>query len=210
MSGEVQGKEAEPLQVAPQQQPEPQPQGELSPIASEGAMPAAQNNPEVQGQIAGQMNQITPEQIMQALIQYGGGQAPPVAQSANALSLLGNEMSARNPQIDPAFAAALALRESSGGRNIPEGSNNPYGIMSYADDGTRSLAQYPDFTTATLGGGPQDQQGLRGTLMGGKYDPYLESGNLEDFFNTYSPSSENAPIEDQVAQFMQLLQLFQR
>lgn len=153
---------------------------------------------------------ISPDQIRAGLTEFGGGTAPPVASYSAQLAQLGNELARRYPNIDPAFIAALALKESGGGQNIPEGSNNPYGIMSDDQTGNRSLAQYPDFGVATLGGGQNDQQGLRGTLFAGPYDEALQSGNLEQFFNTYSPPSENALTAQQVVEFLQLLEYFNR
>ena len=151
----------------------------------------------------------TPEGITQGLTDWGGGTAPPVASFAAQLAELGNMLPGT---IDPNLIAALSLKETGGGSNlIPglEGKNNPYGIKSFDEAGNSSFANYPDYGVATLGGGPQDQQGLKGTLMGGLYDKFLESGNLEDFFNTYTPQGEGNPtLEEQLKTMEQLLEYF--
>jgi len=190
MTGGGQGKSPEPLRVA-------------KPVSAAQSSGTPTPTPQ-------QTNTISSEQIQQGMSDFGGGTAPPIGTASASLAQLGNELAQRYPQLDPAFVAALALRESGGGANMLEGSNNPYGIMSYDNSGSRQLASYPDFETATLGGGQNNQQGLRGTLFSGAYDDAFKSGDLEQFFNTYSPPSENAPTAQQVADFLQLLEYFKR
>ena len=147
---------------------------------------------------------ITAEEILAGLAARGN-QNVPIAQAAPQLAELGNSLPGN---IDPFFAAALALRESGGGLTSGVEENNPYGIMTWDPNGNRTLASYPDLATATLGGGPNDQMGLRGTLNGGLYNDFLQSGNLSDFFNTYSPAGENASTDEQIALFRELLNYF--
>lgn len=151
---------------------------------------------------------ITAEQVLAGLAaRANGGAMPPIASNASALAQLGNSLPMN---IDPFFPAALALRESGGGvtSGVPE--NNPFGLMSWDQQGNRALAQYPDLQTAILGGGPQGQRGLAGTLKGGLYNKFLESGQMADFLNTYSPPGENATVEDQAALLNELLQYFRQ
>lgn len=151
---------------------------------------------------------ITAEQVLAGLAaRANGGAMPPIASNASALAQLGNSLPTN---IDPFFPAALALRESGGGvtSGVPE--NNPFGLMSWDQQGNRALAQYPDLQTAILGGGPQGQRGLAGTLTGGLYNKFLESGQMADFLNTYSPPGENATVDQQAALLNELLQYFRQ
>lgn len=172
----------------------------------------AQMPPQMQAQIPTAMPtpfpRITAEQVLAGLAaRANGGAMPPIASNASALAELGNSLPTH---IDPFFPAALALRESGGGvtSGVPE--NNPFGIMSWDQQGNRALAQYPDLQTSILGGGPQGQRGLAGTLKGGLYNKFLESGQMADFLNTYSPPGENATVEDQAALLNELLQYFRQ
>lgn len=150
---------------------------------------------------------VTPEEILKGLLAQSGGKDIPVASIVQQLAELGNSLP---DNIDPFFPAALSLRESGGGVTSGTDRNNPYGIMTWDKQGNRELAAYPDLATATLGGGPRNQMGLKGTLNNGLYENFLQSGNLSDFFNTYSPSGENASTEDQIALFNQLLKYFRQ
>jgi len=152
-----------------------------------------------------QYPRITPEQVLAGLMKQSGGRDIPIASVVQQLADLGNSLP---PIIDPFFPAALSLRESGGGVTSGTDRNNPYGIMTWDEQGNRELASYPDLATATLGGGPRNQMGLKGTINNGLYENFLQSGNLADFFNTYSPSGENASVDDQIALFNELLQYF--
>jgi hypothetical protein len=104
---------------------------------------------------------------------------------------------------------ALAIKESSALRDIPGNEkmrefNNPFGIKPPG-----GLAQYPDIATSIVGGGPNDQQGLKGVLGSGAYDDYLESGELEDFLNVYTPGGgANRSIKDQIEELQEYLDYF--
>jgi hypothetical protein len=151
---------------------------------------------------------ITADEILAGLARRAnGGQIPPIAQAAQQLADLGNSLPTN---IDPFFPTALALRESGGGVTSGVQENNPFGLMTWDEQGNRSLAPYPDFQTAVIGGGPNNQRGLKGVLNSGIYNDFLNSGNLSDFFNTYSPSGENASVDDQIALFRELLNYFRQ
>jgi hypothetical protein len=78
------------------------------------------------------------------------------------------------------------------------------------------LIDYPDPATFFMGGGNMGanggpQQGMLGTLTGGLYNDYMQSGNMEDFFNTYSnPNVGNPPMEKQIADYIYLRSLFNK
>jgi len=124
--------------------------------------------------------------IEQALNTYQGG--VPIATLAAQLAQAGEGLP------DPLMPAIMPLIETAGGNAITRGNNNLYNMLP-----TSQGVDYPDYETAILGG--PGQKGFRGTITGGKYDDYLSSGNLEDFFDTYSPSKENAALPDQINRY---------
>ncbi len=143
-----------------------------------------QGFPKVQPQIQSTSNNLS-EIIRRGLEKYG---ATNLAQQAPQLAQVGQKLH------DPFLPAILSLIETSGGRNITRGQNNIFNMLP-----TSLGVNYPDLSTAILGGG--GQKGLAGILMGGLYEKYLKSGRLEDFFTTYSPASENASIPFQVDRY---------
>ena len=159
---------------------------------------------------------ITADDILRGLTSFAGNNAQvPLATQAAQLAEAGNRLP------DPYLPIVLALKETQGGRDVVNrannggaagaGMNNAWNIM-YGG----KLIDYPDYETALMGGGNwgvngAPQQGLLGTLTGGLYDNYMRSGNLEDFFSTYSdPSVGNPPMEKQVADYMYLRSLFDK
>lgn len=126
--------------------------------------------------------------IEKALNEYRGG--VPIATMAAQLAQAGEGLP------DPLMPAIMPLIETAGGEAITRGNNNLYNMLP-----TEAGVNYPDYETAILGGGPDEQKGFVGTIKGGKYDDYLESGDLADFFDTFSPSHENAAIADQITRY---------
>lgn len=149
---------------------------------------------------------ISPEQVLTGLTRYGGGNPPPIASAVEALATLGNLLLKRNPNVNPFLPAAMTLKESSGGRNIPEGSYNPLGIG--------PGIKYPSFENSILGGyNPelgQEQKGFRGVLGEPQYNRFFETANLADFLAPYTPpnATGNASIETQIATLLDLLSNF--
>ena len=141
--------------------------------------------------------------IEMGLQDWGKGSAPPMATQSASLAKLGSELPERY------LPAALSIKETGALSNSESArvKNNPYGIG--------PGVQYPDLETATLGGGPENQRGLKGVLLGregepSKYKKYLDSGDLGDFFDTYTPDSDprNPKNDEQVAMMNQLLDKF--
>lgn len=140
------------------------------------------------------------ENIMQGYRAYGN---PPIATASPHLATLGLELQQKGG--NPYLPAALALKETGGLKYRPAQSiNNPFGIG--------PGVAYPDIKTSILGGGVNKQRGLRGVLLSGAYNPYLQSGNLVDFFKTYTPveAHNNPSYTDQVALMNELLGFFEK
>lgn len=149
---------------------------------------------------------LTPEDIEAGYEAWGRGNTPPIATMSAALAEFANDPRVPDPRLIP----ALILKESGGLRDQESArvKNNPGNIMSFDAQGNRSLAQYPNLEVGILGGGPNNQQGMRGTILGGKYDKYLNSGDLGDFFPIYSPAGENADYATQIANTEALMDYF--
>lgn len=110
------------------------------------------------------------------------------------------------PTVSPYLPTILAMMESGGGVN-QAALNNPYGIRGI-QDGRQQFINYPDPTTAILGGG--GQQGLMGTLLNsGIYNNFLNSGNMGDFFNSWTPQGGGNPsLADLLLRYNSLMGLF--
>lgn len=154
---------------------------------------------------------ITADQIREGIRRANGGMDAPISNSADAFAEVGNSLPGN---INPFFPTAIAGKESTFGKavktgpDVKVGINNPLGIMSFDENG-RSLANYPDFTTAVKGGGPNNQQGFKGTILNGLYKKFLDSGNYNDFFNSYTPpGGENPTLEEQKATLNTILNSF--
>ena len=117
-------------------------------------------------------------QIEQGLPKAGFGDAPISTLTAQ-LAQAGSQLP-RN--VDPLLPTIIALMETGGGQNL-SAQNNLFNIGPGIN--------YPDPAVSILGGGPQNQLGLSGVLReGGIYDDFLQSGDLLDFFNRFTPSSD--------------------
>lgn len=105
---------------------------------------------------------------------------------------------------DPYLPAVLALMETQGLRQA----RTPNNIFNVGPD-----FDYPDPETAILGGGPRNQMGLIGLLTkSGLYDDYMQSGDLTDFFDTYTPPGEeygNPEMEQLLERYYSIRDLFE-
>lgn len=102
---------------------------------------------------------------------------------------------------DPYLPATINLKETTGGKFLKHKNN----MFNWSDK------PLPDLQTAinnvyngigsTAPNGTYDENGY-----GGLYKDYLKTGNLEDFFRVYTPSSDpnNPSYEEQIRQFKQL------
>lgn len=150
--------------------------------------------------------QISEQQVRQGFERFASN-VPLATQSA----VISQALQKLSPQIDPKLILALALKESRGGKDLvgrEKGVNNPYNVMYQGN-----LINYPDLQTALMGGpNPLEgssSRGLINILNSPLYQKYRQSGNLEDFFNVYSPPNlGNAPINTQVEQALKLMEYF--
>lgn len=116
------------------------------------------------------------------------------------------------PNVDPYLAAVIALMETAGGSRSAA-VNNPFNI-SGTQDGNQGFINYPDYRTALLGGDNNGtpSRGFTGTILNNPaYADFRNSGNLADFFNTYTPpgaQNGNPTLEELLSRYMQLRQLF--
>ena len=114
--------------------------------------------------------------------------------------------------IDPLLPAIIALMETGGGVNTAA-NNNPFNIRGI-QDGQTQFIDYPDIATALLGGENQGvtSSGLLGQLLtNAAYDSFRQSGNLEDFFTSYTPPGEaygNPSLDELIARYTDLRDLF--
>jgi hypothetical protein len=94
--------------------------------------------------------------------------------------------------IDKFLPAIISLMETSGGRNMAAPNN--FFNLSGIQNGQQGLVSYPDLKTALVGGmnGGVQSQGFMGNLLNNPaYKPFLQSGNLADFFKIYTPPGVN-------------------
>ena len=82
-----------------------------------------------------------------------------------------------NPLPDPYLPATMSLMETSGGKHMKY-KNNPF---NYGGD-------KPDLNTAIQ----RINEGIGNTSDTGLYKDYLNSGDMQDFFKTYTPSADPA------------------
>lgn len=103
------------------------------------------------------------------------------------------QSAAQNPLPDPLLPAIIALMESSGGRNQTF-ANNPFNW---------GMQPMPDLNTAI----DRIYSGIGGRTP--YYEDYLQSGDLSDFFNVYTPPSPaNPPLEELINRYNLLRELF--
>lgn len=138
---------------------------------------------------------------LQRFSQRAGSEVPIASLSAE-LAQAGRQLPQEINQ--PFLPTILALMESRGLLDSrPAQYANPYNVM--APD----LVQYANPQQAILGG--DGKLGLMGLLReGGPYQSFRETGNIADFFNTFTPSSDplNPSNQDLVDRYNSLLSLF--
>ena len=105
------------------------------------------------------------------------------------------------PKVDSLLPAIMAIMETGGGVKLAA-KNNPFNIRG-SQGGQTKFIDYPDITTSLLGGqnGPNISSGLLGQLLDNPaYGKFRETGNLEDFFNKYTPPGPDNPSIDELLQ----------
>ena len=114
--------------------------------------------------------------------------------------------------IDPYLAAVIAIMESQGGLK-QVGVNNPFNLRGLQNNRTQFI-NYPDLTTAILGGNNQGVQskGFYGQILQNpSYEPFRKSGDLADFFKVYTPPGPeygNPSLEDLLGRYSSIRQKF--
>lgn len=150
--------------------------------------------PHVQPVQAAQPAQMAPQQPQQrqaptaAQFKQGLQAYDPRTPLATGSAQLAQGAAQLPPKVDPYLAAVISLMETHGGlyqaaQNDPF---NTYGIQ----NGRSQFINYPDLTTAILGGNNNGvpAQGFYGNIMNNSaYAPFRQSGNLSDFFSAYTP-----------------------
>lgn len=140
--------------------------------------------PSPQGQVLGSSNSApSANDFLQGFNNYSPNL--PIASQAGLFSQAAQRLPAN---VDKFLPAIISLMETSGGQNMSAPNNffNTYGTQ----NGQNGLISYPNLATALLGGNNSGvpAQGFVGNLLNNPaYQPYLNSGNLSDFFNVYTP-----------------------
>lgn len=146
---------------------------------------------------------ISEAMILQGLQKAGFGKSP-IAQHAPVLA----EAAGRVPQgVDPYLPTILSLMET-GGLKYTGQPNNPYNIFY---PGTHNPVQYQSVRDSIFGPqGTNETLNLLGLLReNGPYQHYLDSGNLSDFFMTFTPPSDpRNPSNDQLVERYNLLRSY--
>lgn len=129
------------------------------------------------------------KRILLGLASAGFGSAP-----ANRLAPQFAQVGAQlPPKVDPFLPVILALMESGGGQYL----SSPNNLFNIGPG-----FSYPSLEVALMGGGPQNQLGFQGLLRPeGLYQDFLNSGDLGQFFNKFTPSSD--PLNPSQAQLVQ-------
>ena len=140
--------------------------------------------------------------IDQGLSKYSPDQPLPIASMSGQLAEAGSQLGQND-----LLPTIMALMETGGGTKSV-GNNNPYNIRGIQDN-KRQFINYPDLQTSILGGG--DQKGFLGTILNsGYYNDFNQSGNLADFFKTFTPQGEGNPSQEElIARYLQLMSYFQ-
>lgn len=142
--------------------------------------------------------------IQKGFNRYGS----PMATAAADFAQAGYSMQQKYPKVDPLLAAVISLKETSGGKHMSPGSAN--NVLNIGPG-----INYPTIAANVIGGGTGGvnggpQQGFLGTILNNPaYKKYLQSGNINDFFPSYTPAGGgNASIPRQVDEYNQLRNVF--
>ena len=163
------------------------------------------SQPLVSPQPTQQIQSIDPleQMISQGLAKYPGG--APIATLSAQLAKSGRQI--QKAGGDPLLPTVISLKESQGGKK-QVGINNPYGLRG-TQNGSQQFINYATPEEALFGGTIAHPLGFMGNLFK-NYQPYLKSGNLADFFSTYTPISDsrNPSIQNQIDLYNQLRSYF--
>lgn len=170
-------------------------------------------SPQPQTQVSAPNNSlVTPRpsanDYMAGFSKFGNSGAPIATQSASFA-----EAAKRLPDnIDPFLPAVIALMETAGGsRQVAN--NNPFNIRGQ-QNGTLKFIDYISPEVALLGGdnnGVQSKGFIGQLLTNPAYANFLKTGNLSDFFNSYTPPGPaygNPSMEELLARYSNLRSLF--
>jgi len=147
---------------------------------------------QVKGASSTSLNKLT-KQIQQGFLNYDPHS--PAATLAASFARAGQGLP------DPYMPAVLALKETSGGKNMTH-PNNLLNILY----GGNSAYEKPEYGIEGGGG----HQGFPGVIKNGYYNDYLKSGNLQDFFKHYTPPTDprNPSLQGSVDQYNGLRRYF--
>lgn len=179
----------------------PQDQKLVSPIP-ESQMVGKAQKPQVMGMQTrppvAKTPQVTGENVMRGFKRFSNP-PPPAATLSAQLAEAGQDLP------DPFLPAILTLMETGGLH--PNKTATPNNLFNVGPS-----INYPTPEASILGGGERNQLGLKGLLRpGGLYDDYLQSGNLADFFNHFTPPGEeygNPSMEELMDRYNSLRSLF--
>lgn len=142
-------------------------------------------------------NAVLSEAIKQGFLRYGP--------NTPAATLSGQFARAGQGLPDPYMPAVLALKETSGGKNMTHDNN----LLNILFQGGMGNSGYENPQDGIVGG--DGHRGFPGVIHSGAYDNYLKSGNLREFFQhytPYSPGGSNPPYDQQIQQYNQLRSYF--
>lgn len=110
------------------------------------------------------------------------------------------------PTVDSLLPAIIALMESGGGQKVT-GVNNAWNLS----DGQK-FVDYPNYQTALLGGdnnGVQSKGFIGNLLHNPAYEQFRKTGDLADFFSSYTPPGNGNPsMGELISRYQKLRQLF--
>ena len=109
-----------------------------------------------------------------------------------------------NPLPDPYLPPTMALMENGTGENYAK-ENNPFNYGGDRPDLKTAIDKVYQGIGSTSNIGTTDANG-----MGGLYRDYMKSGNMQDFFKIYTPSSDpnNPSYDELIDRYTNLRQYF--
>lgn len=178
-----------------------------SPAAPQLSIPQQQQQPAPQAAPPAQPPRPTAQDYTQGFNAFGAN--VPVATQGAQFAQAG---AALPSNIDPYLPAIISLMESGGGAKTVA-PNNAWNIRGM-QNGQQQFVSYPDLATALLGGdnnGVQSSGFVGQVLNNPAYAPFRSSGNIQDFFQTYTPPGAaygNPSMDELVARYQALHALF--
>ena len=150
----------------------------------------------------------TADQIKDGLTKFGP--TTPLIDSADDLATAVSKM----PKgVDPLLPVVVSLMETGGGQKMTA-ENNPFNLRG-EQYGRRKFIDYPDIKTSILGGDNRGvkSKGFTGTINEHpSYAQFRKTGNLEDFFSSYTPPGKeygNPTMPELISRYQQLRSLFE-